>query len=80
MGIGLSLCQQIIKKHGGNFYLQESQKGKTVFVIEWPETPLVQISTISLNTTSSDNNIHFCMGRHYIPAHTKNLFFYPQLI
>ena len=39
MGIGLSLCQQIIKKHGGNFYLQESQKGKTVFVIEWPETP-----------------------------------------
>lgn len=28
MGIGLSLCQQIIKKHGGNFYLQESQKGK----------------------------------------------------
>ena len=39
MGIGLSLCQQIIKKHEGNFYLQESQKGKTVFVIEWPDSP-----------------------------------------
>ena len=35
-GIGLSLCRQIIKKHGGNFYLQESRQGKTMFVIEWP--------------------------------------------
>ena len=35
-GIGLSLCRQIIKRHGGNFYLQESRQGKTIFVIEWP--------------------------------------------
>ena len=35
-GIGLSLCRQIIKRHGGNFYLQESRQGKTMFVIEWP--------------------------------------------
>ena len=35
-GIGLSLCRQIIKKHGGNFYLQESGQGNTMFVIEWP--------------------------------------------
>lgn len=27
-GIGLSLCRQIIKRHGGNFYLQESRQGK----------------------------------------------------
>lgn len=36
MGIGLSLCRQIIKKHGGNLYLQESRPGKTLFAIEWP--------------------------------------------
>ena len=36
MGIGLSLCRQIIKKHGGNLYLQESGKGKTTFTMEWP--------------------------------------------
>lgn len=35
-GIGLSLCRQIIKKHGGNLYLQESRQGKTLFIIEWP--------------------------------------------
>ena len=35
-GIGLSLCQQIIKKHGGNIYLQESRQRRTLFVIEWP--------------------------------------------
>lgn len=35
MGIGLSLCRQIIKKHGGDFYLSESRKGNTTFVIEW---------------------------------------------
>ena len=34
--LGLSLCRQIIKRHGGNFYLQESRQGKTIFVIEWP--------------------------------------------
>ena len=27
-GIGLSLCRQIIKRHGGNFYLQESRTRK----------------------------------------------------
>lgn len=36
MGIGLSLCRQIIKKHGGDFSLQESRKGKTTFGIELP--------------------------------------------
>lgn len=36
MGLGLSLCRQIIKRHGGSFYLQESQNGKTVFTIVWP--------------------------------------------
>lgn len=36
MGIGLSLCRQIIKKHGGDFYLKESQKESTTFVIELP--------------------------------------------
>ena len=35
-GIGLSLCRQIIKKHGGNLYLQESRQGRTLFIIEWP--------------------------------------------
>lgn len=38
MGIGLSLCRQIIKRHGGDLYLQESVKGKTVFVIEWEDS------------------------------------------
>lgn len=38
MGIGLSLCRQIIKRHGGDFYLQESVKGKTIFVIEWEDS------------------------------------------
>lgn len=38
MGIGLSLCRQIIKRHGGNLYLRESVKGKTVFVIEWEDS------------------------------------------
>ena len=36
-GIGLSLCRQIIKRHGGNLYLQESGQGRTLFVIEWPK-------------------------------------------
>lgn len=36
MGIGLSLCRQIIKKHGGNLYLEESRPGRTTFKIEWP--------------------------------------------
>lgn len=36
MGIGLSLCRQIIKRHGGVFSLQESRKGKTTFSIELP--------------------------------------------
>lgn len=36
MGIGLSLCRQIIKKHGGNLYLEESRPGRTTFRIEWP--------------------------------------------
>ncbi|WP_455663601.1 sensor histidine kinase [Phocaeicola sp.] len=35
MGIGLSLCRQIIKKHGGDFSLSEGRKGNTTFVIEW---------------------------------------------
>lgn len=38
MGIGLSLCQQIIKKHG-EISIYRKAKRKTVFVIEWPETP-----------------------------------------
>ena len=38
MGIGLSLCRQIIKRHGGDLYLRESVKGKTVFVIEWEDS------------------------------------------
>ena len=33
---GLVCAGQIIKRHGGNFYLQESRQGKTIFVIEWP--------------------------------------------
>ena len=40
-GIGLSLCRQIIKRHGGNLYLQESGQGKTLFVIEWPIVPFI---------------------------------------
>lgn len=39
MGVGLTLCRQIIKRHGGDFYLQESRKGKTVFAIEWQIVP-----------------------------------------
>ncbi|MDE5676581.1 ATP-binding protein [Phocaeicola sp.] len=35
-GIGLSLCRQIIKRHGGNLFLQESKQGKTLFVITLP--------------------------------------------
>lgn len=40
-GIGLSLCRQIIKRHGGNLYLQESGQGRTLFVIEWPIVPFI---------------------------------------
>ena len=36
MGIGLSLCRQIVKKHGGRLYLQESRPGRTLFVMELP--------------------------------------------
>lgn len=36
MGIGLSLCRQIVKKHGGRLYLQESRLGRTLFVMELP--------------------------------------------
>lgn len=35
MGIGLSLCRQIIKRHGGHFQLEESRPGRTTFVIKW---------------------------------------------
>lgn len=41
MGVGLSLCRQIIKRHGGNLYLQESRQGKTLFVIEWPVSSFI---------------------------------------
>ena len=40
-GIGLSLCRQIIKRHGGNLYLQESGQERTLFVIEWPIVPFI---------------------------------------
>lgn len=35
-GIGLSLCKQIIRNHGGHLAIQESQPGKTVFHIDIP--------------------------------------------
>lgn len=40
-GIGLSLCRQIIKRHEGNLYLQESGQERTLFVIEWPIVPFI---------------------------------------
>lgn len=36
MGIGLSLCRQIIANHEGSFWLEESEKGKTTFAIALP--------------------------------------------
>lgn len=36
MGIGLSLCQQIIRQHGGHLFIKESKSGKTVFCIDLP--------------------------------------------
>ncbi|MCQ4921377.1 ATP-binding protein, partial [Phocaeicola vulgatus] len=39
--IGLSLCRQIIKRHVGNFYLQESRQGKTKYDIERPEASFI---------------------------------------
>ena len=35
-GIGLSLCKQIIRNHGGHLAIQESQPAKTVFHIDIP--------------------------------------------
>lgn len=34
MGIGLSLCQRIIRQHGGRLFMKESKPGRTVFCIE----------------------------------------------
>lgn len=36
MGIGLSLCQQIIRQHGGHLFMKESKPGRTVFCIDLP--------------------------------------------
>lgn len=36
MGIGLSLCQQIIRQHGGRLFIKESRPGRTVFCIDLP--------------------------------------------
>ena len=35
-GIGLSLCKEIIRRHDGHLFIEESQPGKTVFRIELP--------------------------------------------
>lgn len=35
-GIGLSLCRQIIRQHGGHLSISTGQPGKTIFVIELP--------------------------------------------
>lgn len=35
-GIGLSICKQIIRHHGGHLTIQESAPGKTVFHIDMP--------------------------------------------
>lgn len=35
-GIGLNLCKQIIRLHGGHITIQESKPGKTVFHIDMP--------------------------------------------
>lgn len=40
MGIGLSLCKQIIRHHGGHLSLKESRHGKTIFTIEFPISSL----------------------------------------
>lgn len=36
MGIGLSLCRQIIRQHRGHLTVKESRPGKTIFRIELP--------------------------------------------
>lgn len=36
MGIGLSLCKEIIRRHSGHLFIEESRPGKTVFRIELP--------------------------------------------
>lgn len=38
MGIGLSLCRQIIRLHKGHLLIEESHSGKTVFTIDLPTT------------------------------------------
>lgn len=35
-GIGLSLCRQIIRSHGGHLFISESRPGRTVFTIDLP--------------------------------------------
>lgn len=35
-GIGLNLCKQIVRLHGGHLTIQESKPGKTVFHIDMP--------------------------------------------
>lgn len=35
-GIGLSLCREIIRRHGGHIFVLESNPGKTIFRIELP--------------------------------------------
>lgn len=35
-GIGLSLCRQIIRSHGGHLFISESRPGQTVFTIDLP--------------------------------------------
>ena len=35
-GIGLSICRQIIRRHGGHINIQESRPGRTIFRIDLP--------------------------------------------
>jgi signal transduction histidine kinase len=44
MGLGLTIARCVAREHGGEAYLEESQPGRTVFVLTLPKTLFCSLS------------------------------------